>query len=385
MGMKVAFEAQLFLKGNKTGIGWCADNLIKEIAKDQDYRCECDYFTVRQPKERIARVEYYEAFGVRMNPCKWFHNMLYKLVWPAFPIPYSLFFGKDRDITQFFNFVVPPGVKGKVVTIVHDMAYKAYPETVNEKTRRWLELTLEGSCKRADAIMTVSEFSKQEIMKYLGVKAEKITVMPNGVDLERYHGSYPKEAIGRLKDKYHIQGEYFLYLGTLEPRKNIERLIEAYHLLLQEKGEDSIPRLVLAGGKGWLYDSIFELVGRLGIGHMVLFTGYVEGADVPVLMQGARAFLFPSLYEGFGMPPLEAMACRTPVITSATSSLPEVVGDAGMLVDPFDVAAIKEAMGRLSEDEGLARRLGDMGFERAQDYTWRHSAEILKQVYQTLR
>ena len=131
-----------------------------------------------------------------MNPCKWFHPLIYKLIWPFFPIPYSLFFGNDRQITQFVNFVVPPGVKGKKVTIVHDMAYKAYPETVYYKTRRWLQLTLKGSCRRADAIITVSEFSKQEIVKYLGVKPEKITVMPNGVDLELYHPNYTEEQVG---------------------------------------------------------------------------------------------------------------------------------------------------------------------------------------------
>lgn len=383
--MKIAFESQLFLKGDKTGIGWCADNLIKELVKDPDYQCVCDFFTVRQPKERTDRVKVYEAHGAVMNPCKWFHNMLYKLIWPVVPVPYSIFFGKDRDITQFFNFVVPPGVKGKVVTIVHDMAYKAYPETVNERTRKWLELTLEGSCRRADAIITVSEFSKREIMKYLGVEADKITVMPNGVNLELFHNGYTDEDIDRVKQQFHIQDDYFLYLGTLEPRKNIERIIQAYYYLLEEKDAKEVPELVLAGGKGWLYDSIFELVHKLNMEKKVIFTGYVEERDVPVLMQGARAFLFPSLYEGFGMPPLEAMACQTPVITSNTSSLPEVVGEAGILVDPFEVNEIKEAMKRLAEDVALAEELGRLGLERSKGYTWEHSADILKQVYQTLR
>lgn len=382
--MKVAFESQLFLKGNKTGIGWCADNLIKEIAKDPEYQCVCDFFSVRQPEERINRVREYEKYGVKMNPCKWFHNMLYKLIWPIIPVPYSLFFGRKREITQFFNFTVPPGVGGKVVTIVHDMTYKAYPETVNKKTRRWLEVTLENSCKRSDIIVTVSEFSKCEIIKYLGIEPDKIAVMPNGVDLKLYHNGYSDKEVWQVKRKYHIASDYFLYLGTLEPRKNIERIVESYYMLLQELENDNVPDLVLAGGKGWLYDSIFKMIKDLNIEPKVIFTGYVEEQEVPVLMQGATAFVFPSLYEGFGMPPLEAMACGTPVITSNTSSLPEVVGEAGIQIDPLDTVGLKEAMKQLMEDKELARQLGRMGWERAQEYTWKRSADILKQVYQKL-
>lgn len=382
--MKIAFESQLFLGGNKTGIGWCADNIVKELAADPEYQCQCDYMAYHQEEGQRYPVHEYEEYGVKMNPCKWFHPLIYKLIWPFFPIPYSLFFGSDRQITQFFNFVVPPGVKGKKVTIVHDMAYKAYPETVYYKTRRWLQLTLKGSCRRADAIITVSEFSKQEIVKYLGVKPEKITVMPNGVDLELYHPNYTEEQVGSVKDHYKIQGDYFLYLGTLEPRKNIERVIEAYDCLLKENAYKDIPKLVLAGGKGWLYDSIFETVHKLKIENQVIFTGYVDAEEVPVLMKGAKAFLFPSLYEGFGMPPLEAMACGTTVITSNCSSLPEVVGDAGILVDPLSVDEIKAAMARVMSDEALCMELGKKGIERAQKYTWKHSVEILKQVYEKL-
>lgn len=382
--MKIAFESQLFLGGNKTGIGWCADNIIRELSADGAYQCQCDYFTLRQPGERTDRVEAYKALGVRMNPCKWFHNVLYKLVWPIVPVPYRLFFGKDREITQFFNFIVPPGVKGKTVTIVHDMAYKAFPETVNKRTRQWLELTLKGSCKRADAIITVSEFSKQEIVKYLGVSPDKITVMPNGVDLSVYRPDYTEEQMKAVRDHYKISDDYFLYLGTLEPRKNIERVIEAYWSLTQELGE-KCPELVLAGGKGWLYDKIFEIVKRLELEKKVVFTGYVDAQDAPILMKGAKAFVFPSLYEGFGMPPIEAMACGTPVITSNVSSLPEVVGDAGIYVNPLSAEEIKSALKTIVQDSERCRELSERGLLRAQGYTWKHSVDILKQVYEKLR
>ena len=227
--------------------------------------------------------------------------------------------------------------------------------------------------------MTVSEFSKREIIKYLNIKEEKIVVMPNGVDGDFF---YPrqKEEIEQIKDRFQIKKEYFLYLGTLEPRKNIERLLEAYARLREER-EENIPFLVLAGQKGWLYDSIFQLVEKLGLKEQVLFTGYIKQEDVPALLSGAIAFIFPSLYEGFGMPPLEAMACGTAVITSNTSSLPEVIGEAGILINPYSVEEIKEAMKKVWKEKDLAERLRKAGRERAREYTWERSARVLKKVY----
>lgn len=381
--MKVVFEAQLFLKGNKTGIAWCADNLIRELAKDRQIEWQCDYFMLGYGQEEEDKVRAYEKCGVKMQACWWFHNVLYKLLWSVFPIPYHLFFRDKRDITQFFNFIIPPGVKGKTVTIVHDMAYLSHSNTVADRTRRWLLWNMEKSCKRADKIVTVSEFSKKEIIKYLNIKEEKIVVMPNGVDGDFF---YPrqKEEIEQIKDRFQIKREYFLYLGTLEPRKNIERLLEAYARLKEER-EENIPFLVLAGQKGWLYDSIFQLVEKLRLKEQVLFTGYIKQEDVPALLSGATAFIFPSLYEGFGMPPLEAMACGTAVITSNTSSLPEVIGEAGILINPYSVEEIKEAMKKVWKEKDFADRLRKAGRERAKEYTWERSARVLKEVYLELR
>lgn len=380
--MKIAFESQLFLKGNKTGIAWCANNIIKELSSIEE--CFCNYFSMKYSEDQVNQVKKYQRYGTRMQECKWFHDVLYKLIWPFIPFPYFCFFPKDVDITQFFNCVVPPGVKGKSVVIVHDMAYKVCPETVRLKTKRWLQLTLKGSCKRADAIVTVSESSKQDIIKYLKVSPGKITVMPNGVDLRYFHNRYGDKEIVQVKNKYHIQGEYFLYLGTLEPRKNIPNLLLAYKKLLEINHEEYVPSLVIAGGKGWLFDSIFETVKELNLEKYVLFTGYLEVDEVPKIICGAVAFIFPSIYEGFGMPPLEAMACGTPVITSNLSSLPEVVGDAGILVDPMSTDEICHAMEQIMTDEGLRHDLIERGLARAQRYTWKNSAEILYALYERL-
>ena len=382
--MKVAFDVQLFLKGEKTGIAWCADNLIKELSQIGDNEYELNYFKTNQAKEKLDELEVYRRNGCTENACNYFSDIYYKLLWNIIPISYSVFFGKKAQITQFFNYAVPPGVKGKKVTIIYDMAYKAIPETVRKKTRRWLELTVKKSCKRADRIITISEFSKSEIIKYLHIPENRVVVMPMGVNSELFHTNYAKEEVEILKEKYNINGQYFLYLGTLEPRKNIERIIEAYSCLVERKSKREIPSLVLAGKKGWMYNSIFEKVKQLGIENKVVFTGYVLENEVPILMHGANIFIFPSLYEGFGMPVIEAMSCGTPVITSNTTSLDEISGDAAIKVNPYNVDEITNAMEKLLVEEEVSNKYRVKGVEHASKYTWKEAAHILNQVYNEL-
>ena len=245
-------------------------------------------------------------------------------------------------------------------------------------------------CQRADVILTVSEFSRQEIHHYLGIPLEKIHVVYNGVDPEQYHPDYREGRIQEVKAKYNIPGSYILYLGTLEPRKNIETLIRAYQRLLTAgpsrfgQPPSAFPKLVLAGKKGWLYDSIFQLVKEFHLENQVIFTGYVDESDAAPLLCGARMFVFPSLYEGFGIPPLEAMACGTPVIVSDCASLPEVVGDAGLLVPPTDIEKLAESMNRLLKDDQLHAALREVGLKRAGQFTWKASAKKLVQIYRMM-
>lgn len=378
----IAFESQLLMNNNKTGIGWCADNLIKELAKDSNYIFYLDYFKSFRHREMEKKLHSYEKYGIKLKPCVWFHNIFYKLIWPIIPIPYRFFFRKKRDITQFFNYVIPPGVKGKKVTIIHDMAYKACPDTVNKKTKKWLDLNLKKSCIRADAIITVSEFSKSEIIKYLKIPKEKIHVMHLGVDFSKFHTEYTEEQARLIRDKYGLENEYLLYLGTIEPRKNIRALIEAYAVLHSK--DAYIPQLVLSGGNGWLNDDIYGAVKELQLEDKVIFTGYVDQEDSPVLMKNALAFLFPSLYEGFGMPVIEAMACGTPVMTSNSSSLAEIAGDAALLVDEKSVKSISEGIRKLIKDTELREELSEKGLKHCRQFTWERSANVLKEVYRKL-
>ncbi len=383
--MKIAFDGQLFLAAEKTGIAWNAHHLLMELLKHPEHEYILQCFKGKRTVRQMRGLEEYALAGCRIECCKWFSLTIYKLIWMILPMPHRLFFRTKPDITQFFNYAVPPGVRGKRVTFVYDMVYRSYPQTVDKRTRRWLNACMKKSCRHADHILTISEFSKREIQKYTRIKDEQITVIPCAVDHAVYHPHYTKEQIQSVLTKYKIEPPYFLYLGTIEPRKNLERLIGAYARLCADMGQQKVPQLVLAGKRGWLCEGIYEKVHTLHMEQKILFTGYVAQEDSPVLMCGAKAFLFPSLYEGFGMPPLEAMACGTPVIVSNTTSLPEVVGNAGILVSPKSEKEICQAMERILTDVSERERLARLGIERAKEYTWEKSAQMLLDVYSSIQ
>lgn len=301
-------------------------------------------------------------------------------MWNFIPVPYSFFFREKADATIFFNYAIPPGVKGRKIAFIHDMAYIACPETVRARTRNFLNLSMKRTCLRADKIVTISEFSKREIMKYLPVSEEKIEVISLGVDERRFHTGYTTEQKQKIVKKYRIPELYFLFLGTIEPRKNLERLICAYALLCKEN--DSVPHLVLAGRKGWLCESIFAAVKNLNLEGKIHFLGYVASEDLPVLLSGAELFLFPSLYEGFGLPILEAMACGVPVVTSNVASLPEVAGNAAVLVSPLEISSIKEGISLAFGDSKVRERLVSEGLEQVKKFSWEETAKKLWRLLQ---
>lgn len=380
--MKIAFDAQLFLKGEKTGIAWCAENILMNVDRKRDTYV-LNYFSLGYKQCNREQADKYEKYGFLIERCRWFHDVIYRLIWSYIPIPYSLFFREKADITVFFNYVIPPGVKGRKVAFIHDMGYKACPEAVRHKTRKFLEVSLKKSCKRADKIITISEFSKNEIIKYLNVDADKIEVIPLGVDFEKYHTNYRKSQINNVKEKYHIYDKYILYLGTIEPRKNLEKLILAYAAL--DKECEDVPQLVLAGKKGWLYDSILSTVETLNLKSKVKFVGYVASEDTPVLLNGATMFTFPSIYEGFGLPILEAMACGIPVLTADAASMPEVAGDAAVLVNPYDIDNIKNGMKEILNNQDLREDLIKKSKIRVGQYTWERTANRLLGVFDEIR
>ncbi len=383
--MKIAFFSQLLLNNNKTGIGWLAYNVVNYMQfLDTQNEYLMDFFIIGNKRFKRYKniINYYRLKGFKINICRWFSFDIYKIIWPFLPLPYELFFKRNADITLFFNYYVPPGVKGKKVVFIHDMTYKAYPETVNKKTLYMLKFNVKKACKRADKIITISEFSKNEIIKYLDIDENKIVVMPVGVNTEIFKVTKDTNKINDVKLKYGIKGKYFLYLGTLEPRKNIDRMIEAYAMLGKEN--KNIPQFVIAGRKGWMYESIFNKVKELGIENDVIFTGYVEEKEAPLLMEGAEAFLFVSLYEGFGMPILEAMSCGVPIITSNAASMPEVIGDCGLLVNPLSTEEIKKALEKILYKQIDIDDMTKRALQRSENFTWEKSAEKLLNLFEII-
>ncbi len=266
------------------------------------------------------------------------------------------------------------------VVTVHDLGYLAYPEAHKPGDRRYLDWSTRWNARRARIVIADSDATRADLMRAYGVDGRKIRVIYLGRD-ETLTPVRDNEALAAVRERYGIAGRYLLYLGTLQPRKNLARVIDAFARVAAAPAFSGV-QLVLAGKKGWLYDDLFAQVERMGLAGRVLFPGYVEDVELPVLLSGALAFVFPSLYEGFGIPVLEAGACGVPVITSNTSSLPEVAGDpsagpgeaAALLVDPHDVDAIAEAMTRLVTDEALRVELSRRGLANVQRFSWEKCA-----------
>lgn len=272
--------------------------------------------------------------------------------------------------------LVLTGVR-RVVTI-HDAIPYVDPQTSTALDwliyRFWLPL----AARRMDSIITDSQQSKSDIMQFLSVKPENITVIPAAAS-SAYRPMRRAEIQPALA-RHALDFPYILYVGSIEPRKNLVRLLQAYALL---KEWSSRWHLVIVGARNfWKSSPVLETVERLGFKAWVHFTGFVEEADLPALYNGADLFAFPSLYEGFGLPVLEAMACGTPVVTSNSSSLPEVAGEAALLVDPLDVEAITAAMRQVLSDPALAQELSQRGLQRAMEFTWERTARETIAVYE---
>jgi len=270
-------------------------------------------------------------------------------------------------------------VQRQVVTI-HDIVPLEHPEWMNPGFATWYRFLIPRLVQRVSKVITVSEYTKLRLLLYSCIDESKVVVIPNGVDSRFSINARNNKILESLKLKYNLptNRNYLFCLGSIEPRKNLRRLLEAWR-----KVQNIIPNdiwLLVAGGKG--RKAIFRNVALNDIPPRTFFTGYVSDQDLPALYGGAIAFIYPSLYEGFGLPPLEAMACGTPVVTSNVTALPEVVGDAAVLVDPYDVDSIAEGIRRVVEDSALRETLRRKGIERARQFSWDRTAELTWKVLQ---
>ena len=268
-----------------------------------------------------------------------------------------------------------------VVVTLHDLIPVKHPELEKRAAHLYWRLHIPRAARRSDLVITISEWAKEEIIATYGVPAERVAVVMQSFDPAMLEPRDP--AIGRrIRGRYGLPAEYLLYVGTIQPRKNLGTLIEAYAELRRTMTDP--PKLVIVGRKGWLYDDLFTRISELRLEDMVIFTGFVPDEELPYLFDGARVFAYLSLLEGFGRPPLEAMACGVPVVTSNTTAIPEVVGEAGITVPPLDVAAAAAAIRSILTDDARAAALREQGKVQARRFSWDAAAQETLDLYRSL-
>lgn len=379
--MRISLELQPCLK-NKSGIGVYTYELTKRLQNYPDCQLTGDLFNFLNRNDISKDVK-----GLNFNKdiCSLIPYRVYRKLWNFIPIQYNTLFKEERELSHFFNFIVPPRIKGKVVNTIHDLTYLLYPDTMNEENLKRISQDIDYSIKRSDKIITISKSTRQDLIDKLHIPAEKIEVIYPGVEVSQFNQVYTEEMRQVVRTRYKLPKKYMLYMGTIEPRKNIESIVEAFALFKKEEISNvEDVKLVIAGKKGWLYESIFKCIQRLELQDEVVFTDYVDEMDKALIYQMALVFVFPSLYEGFGIPVLEAMAAGVPVITSNVSSLPEVAGDAAILVEPCDRVAIAKGMQQcIKRDKGI-EELIERGYKQIRRFSWDKSAEQLHALYQRL-
>jgi glycosyltransferase involved in cell wall biosynthesis len=365
----------------QAGIGRYTRNLIRTLAR-LDTENEYTLFVAGGWAGGDGLGLWPPNYRIRAVPItdRWLHILWQRL---RLPIPIQVVTG-PLDLFHSPDFVLPPvGCTPSILT-VHDLSFLRVPQFFVPGFREYLEKAVSRAVGRAKRILADSESTRRDLIELLSVDPEQVTVVYPGVE-PRFQPVHDAETLERVCACYCLPEHFILGLGTLQPRKNFEGLIEAFGRLLTGSGNTpELPalQLVIAGGKGWMYENILTLVERLGLSERVHFPGFVADDDLPALYSLAQVFAFPSWYEGFGLPVLEAMACGTPVVAASNSSLPEVVGEAGLLVEAAP-DALAGALARLVADRALRARLVLAGREQARRFTWEGAARQLLDIYQS--
>jgi glycosyltransferase involved in cell wall biosynthesis len=318
-------------------------------------------------------------FKLRFAPIsdRWATVLWYRL---NLPLPVELFSGQ-ADLFHGPSFTLPPSLTPSLLT-VHDLSFLRYPQGAHPALLAWLTKAVPRSLRRARHVLADSESTRADLIELMQVPTDRITVIGAGVE-ERFQPVTEPETLGQIQARYKLPDRFILSVSTLEPRKNFTGLIAAFSQMAAASEMPSIAdlHLVIAGGKGWLYDDIFAAAKTSPFRERIHFAGYVADEDLPALYSLATLFAFPSHYEGFGIPVLEAMACGTPVVCANNSSLPEIAGDAALMVEATDMEALADAMRRLVVDSLLREKLIRRGYEQARKFRWEEAARRLLGVY----
>lgn len=300
-------------------------------------------------------------------------NRLARIVWEQVAWPWLAARNKI-DLLHSMAFVTPWLSRRPAVVTVFDLSFMHFPEAFPAAQHWYLTNQTARSVRRARRVITISESGRQDVHRFFDVPLTQIDVVYPGVDA--VYRPLPPEEIAAFRERQDLADPFVLHVGTLQPRKNIPTLLEAFALAAPPD-----VMLVLVGGKGWLFDEIFSRVQALGLQDRVRFTGYVPDEDLPLWYNAASVFTFPSLYEGFGMPVVEAMACGTPVVVANSSSLPEAVGEAGLLFDPQNAAKLTDRLTAVLHNPDLAATMRDKGLIQARQFNWEKAGRETAEVY----
>ena len=383
--MRIGIDAQTILNpqmGDAAGLGHYTYQLIRhllEVDKKNDYVL---FFNYRVREKDIKKFNRPNVV-VRKFPFSYYKQFL--------PLVYSetlasAFFTRDKlDVLHVPGGRAPITYKGKLAVTAHNLAIKKFPELFPKK--HLLKYKIKPPAyKRADIVIATSEAAKKDLENDFGVEGDRTRIVPSGFD-EKFFKTATITEIQNVKNKYGIEGEYLLFMNTIKPLNNLSRLIEAFsklRLILKGKKPQSNYKLVLAGKSGWLSDEIKQIAKDFGLKNEVIFPGYIPSEDLNALFRGADVFVFIPLYEEFGSPVLEAMASGIPVVCSDVSSLPEITNKAAILVNPYDIEAVKDAVLEIIDDDSLKEHLIERGLEQAGRFSWKSTAEKMLEIYKEI-
>jgi glycosyltransferase involved in cell wall biosynthesis len=374
--MRIGYDLRPFLR-EETGVGVYFKNLLFSLAKMDrlhEYFLFSSSWKDRFDPDKIPPFDKKTSVDLRV-PVKAINFLWYRLGWPSL----DFFFGTKLDLTHSPT-PLPLPTAGKKIITVYDLFFLEFPDLTNDEARRNFSRGIERSVKNADGIVTISHFTEEHLVRQFSIDREKIRVISPGIDLSHWAQIQSQEA-ERIKKKYGLPSEFLLFVGAFEPRKNLQNLLKALKIVHRRFGK--IP-LVLVGRKGRDSETVRKVIGQLGMDDWVKMPGYVGDTELRYIYRQASVFVFPSLWEGFGIPLLEAMACRLPIVTSRTSAIPEIAQDAAAYANPRAPEDIAARIIQVLEDQDLRDNLVSEGEKRVEFFSWEKVAAQALEFYRSV-
>jgi glycosyltransferase involved in cell wall biosynthesis len=376
--MTIGIDASRANKSEKTGTEWYSHHLIQELKKITDPKDQFILYSREKLRSRLgAMPSNWQSRVLRWPPRK---------LWTQARLSFEMW-RRPPEILFVPAHTLPLIHPKKIVTTCHDVAFLRLPQVYDWPALKYHEFAVKFALRHATKIIAVSEFTKSELIEFFKISPERIVVVHNGYDSERYKIIEDRGAVEKILQKYNLRQPYILYLGRLETKKNTHGLVQAFGVLkkiLNLKSEILNLKLLLVGQPGFGFEKVDEAIVDNDLHNEVIMPGWVDERDLPYLISGAKLFVFPSFYEGFGIPVLEAMACGTPTVVSGIPALREVAGKAAYFFDPYSPENIAEGINRVLGDEHLQEDLKIRGLARAQDFSWekcaRETWEVIRNV-----